>query len=141
MRGQRGRDAYISPYPVTTSRLVVKSSGSDVNVSVPQLMAGAKGGRSFGKKHLNIFHFKGTPLDISNTEGRDLLSPREQELCCHLRLAPRVYLTIKDNLLSEYHKHGNLKRAKARQMVKIDVNKTGKVYDFFVLSGWIKNPS
>jgi len=77
------------------------------------------------------------PLNISSSEGHDLLSQAEQELCSKLRILPRAYLVIKETLLSEYQKrNGNLKKRAARGLVKIDVNKTSKVWDFFESRGW-----
>ncbi|ORZ06484.1 hypothetical protein BCR42DRAFT_427211 [Absidia repens] len=77
------------------------------------------------------------PLDISNTDGVDLLTPEEQVLCSTLRLLPRPYLVIKDTILKEYAKQGFLKRRATRALIKIDVNKTSRIYDFFIESGWI----
>lgn len=82
-----------------------------------------------------------TPLNISHAEGVELLSEKERHLCSILRLYPRLYLSIKDTLIREYLKLGGLKRAQARAAVKIDVNKTSKLYDFFVAAGWIKPPA
>lgn len=81
------------------------------------------------------------PLNISHADGIDLLTEKERELCSILRLYPRVYLHIKDTLIKEYLHHGGLKRAQARAAVKIDVNKTSRLYDFFVAAGWIKAPA
>ena len=80
----------------------------------------------------------GAPLDISNEEGLELLSNAEKELSSLLRLVPKVYLGIKEILLKEYAKNGFLKRAQARSLIKIDVNKTSRIYDFFVSAGWVK---
>ncbi|KAI8330216.1 hypothetical protein BC941DRAFT_441219 [Chlamydoabsidia padenii] len=85
---------------------------------------------SIGRKPAN-------PLDISSMDGVDLLSSEEQVLCSTLRLLPRSYLVIKDTILKEYAKHGFLKRRAARSLIKIDVNKTSRIYDFFIESGWI----
>ncbi|KAI8079944.1 Homeodomain-like protein, partial [Halteromyces radiatus] len=77
------------------------------------------------------------PLDISTADGIDLLTPEEQKLCSTLRLLPRPYLVIKDTILAAYAKQGFLKRRATRALIKIDVNKTSKIYDFFIESGWI----
>lgn len=77
------------------------------------------------------------PLDITNMDGFDLLSSSEQTLCSTLRLLPRSYLVIKGTILKEYEKKGFLKRRAARALIKIDVNKTSRIYDFFIESGWI----
>ncbi|KAI8324568.1 transcriptional adaptor 2 [Martensiomyces pterosporus] len=80
------------------------------------------------------------PLDIEGADGIELLSPSEQQLCSHLRIFPRPYLVVKETLLAEYARTGHLKRRQARELVKIDVNKTSRLYDFFVENGWIKAP-
>jgi transcriptional adapter 2-alpha len=78
------------------------------------------------------------PLNIKEAEGVHLLSEDEQQLCSALRILPRPYLVIKDTILKEYAKHGFLRRRQARELIKIDVNKTSRIYDFFVENGWIK---
>ncbi|KAJ3409891.1 Transcriptional adapter ada2 [Chytridiales sp. JEL 0842] len=79
----------------------------------------------------------GAPLDISNSDGVDLLLSNEKQLCANLRILPRAYLVIKETLLREYAAKGILRRRTARQMIKIDVNKTSQIYDLFVANGWI----
>jgi len=77
-------------------------------------------------------------LDITASPGYELLSEKERELCSVIRLFPQQYMLIKDNLLRESMKNGGLlRRATARQLIKIDVNKTGKIFDFFEANGWI----
>jgi transcriptional adapter 2-alpha len=80
-----------------------------------------------------------TPLDISETDGADLLSESEKHLCSNLRLFPRAYLSIKDTILKEYAAKGVLKRRAVRSLIKIDVNKTSRIFDFFLEMGWIAN--
>ncbi|ORX57655.1 SWIRM-domain-containing protein [Hesseltinella vesiculosa] len=77
------------------------------------------------------------PLDISQADGIELLSTEEQTLCSTLRLLPRPYLVIKNTILREYEKQGFLKRRATRALIKIDVNKTSRIYDFFIERGWI----
>ncbi|KAI9097328.1 hypothetical protein DFS34DRAFT_621288 [Phlyctochytrium arcticum] len=79
------------------------------------------------------------PLDISATEGVELLTPNEQQLCANLRLFPKSYLIIKETILKEYAKLGSLRRRQCRELIKIDVNKTSRIFDFFVEMGWIRN--
>lgn len=81
------------------------------------------------------------PLNIMNSDGIELLSDKEKHICSILRLYPRLYLSIKDTLIREYLRTGGLKRAQARAAVKIDVNKTSRLYDFFISAGWIKAPA
>jgi SWIRM domain len=77
-------------------------------------------------------------LDITDAEGFELLSTSERNLCSILRLLPKLYLSIKETLIAAHQKYGYLKRAQARGLIKIDVNKTSRIYDFFVTAGWIK---
>ncbi|KAF9284252.1 Transcriptional adapter ada2 [Mortierella alpina] len=79
------------------------------------------------------------PLNIQNAEGIHLLTVPEQALCSTLRIFPKSYMIIKEQLLKEHARLGGLKRRQARELIKIDVNKTGKIYDFFVEAGWIQN--
>ncbi|KAK3807816.1 MAG: hypothetical protein J3Q66DRAFT_318729 [Benniella sp.] len=79
------------------------------------------------------------PLNIQNAEGIHLLTAPEQALCSTLRIFPKSYMIIKEQLLKEHARLGGLKRRQARELIKIDVNKTGKIYDFFVEAGWIQN--
>lgn len=80
-------------------------------------------------------------LDLSNAEDVQLLSPKEYELCSVLRLQPKAYLTMKDLAIRENNTRGSLRLAEARRMFHIDVNKTSKLYDFFIAAGWIRRPS
>lgn len=93
------------------------------------------------KKHNNsILHGNGSnlPLDISNYPDFELLTFEEQKLCSSLRIRPKPYLAIKETLFKELIKSGGvLKKKAARDLLKIDVNKTSKIYDFFVQQKWI----
>ncbi|KAJ3008190.1 Transcriptional adapter ada2 [Thoreauomyces humboldtii] len=79
------------------------------------------------------------PLDISSADGLDLLTHNEQLLCATLRLFPKSYLVIKETILREFAKNGSLRRRECRQLIKIDVNKTARIYDFFVEMGWVRS--
>jgi len=80
----------------------------------------------------------GAPLDIRGAPGAELLSTREKDLCSSLRLFPQQYMVIKETLFREsLRSGGSLKKAIARQLIKIDVNKTSRIFDFFEQSGWI----
>lgn len=68
-----------------------------------------------------------------------LLRPDEQALCSSLRILPKPYLVIKETLVREYARRGGkLRRREARDLVKIDVNKTSRVWDFLVQTGFLK---
>lgn len=77
------------------------------------------------------------PLDISHATDFDLLSPEEKQLCSTLRILPKPYIAIKNQLMKEAIKNnGLLKKKDARLFLKIDVNKASKIYEFFVQMGW-----
>ncbi|XP_029651100.1 transcriptional adapter 2-alpha [Octopus sinensis] len=79
------------------------------------------------------------PLEITGLPGYDKLLPKEKELCAVVRLVPDAYLEFKRLLQQESQKfEGSLKLAQARTLIKIDVNKTRKLYDFLVQENIIK---
>lgn len=61
----------------------------------------------------------GSPLDIQGAPGYDLLSEKERELCANVRIFPQQYTLIKDTLIRESIRQGYLKKAIARQLIKI----------------------
>ncbi|TFK54551.1 SWIRM-domain-containing protein [Heliocybe sulcata] len=78
------------------------------------------------------------PLNLANSPSLHLLTPAEQTLCSQLRILPKPYLVIKETLVREYARRGGkLRRREARDLVKIDVNKTSRVWDFLVQSGYL----
>jgi transcriptional adapter 2-alpha len=79
------------------------------------------------------------PLNLANSPSLHLLTPAEQTLCSQLRILPKPYLAIKETLVREYARRGGkLRRREARDLVKIDVNKTSRVWDFLVQAGFLK---
>ncbi|CAG8567492.1 2285_t:CDS:10 [Ambispora gerdemannii] len=79
-----------------------------------------------------------SPIDLDNAEGVHMLTSAERTLCSHLRIFPKPYMVIKEIILKEYARRDfRLKRREARELIKIDVNKTSRIYDFFVEMGWI----
>lgn len=79
------------------------------------------------------------PLNLANSPSLHLLTPPEQYLCSQLRILPKPYLVIKETLVREYARRGGkLRRREARDLVKIDVNKTSRVWDFLVQAGFLK---
>ena len=78
------------------------------------------------------------PLNLANSPLLHLLTPAEQTLCSTLRILPKPYLVIKETLVREYARRGGkLRRREARDLVKIDVNKTSRVWDFLVQAGYL----
>lgn len=78
-----------------------------------------------------------TEWDVSKMPGSELLSGQEKLLCTTLQLLPQHYLMIKERLIRECFTRGFLKESSAKQLIKIDVNKTSKIFDFFVSVGWL----
>lgn len=73
--------------------------------------------------------------------GYEMLDDKERELCTNIRLVPISYLEFKELLIQENNKHGSLKLAMARRQLKIDVNKTRRLYDFLAQEGYITKPN
>ncbi|XP_070162335.1 transcriptional adapter 2-alpha isoform X1 [Polyergus mexicanus] len=80
------------------------------------------------------------PLTIKGLPGYEKLSTDEKELCSVARVVPASYLDFKHLLITENKKNGYLRLAQARILLKIDVNKTRKIYDFLVENGYINKP-
>ena len=81
------------------------------------------------------------PLNISNAADLHLLSPSEQILCSQLRILPKSYLVIKETLFRELLRTGGtLRKRQARELIKIDVNKTARIFEFFQQQGWLRWP-
>ncbi|XP_069690195.1 transcriptional adapter 2-alpha [Periplaneta americana] len=81
------------------------------------------------------------PLDIVGLPGYERLSTAERTLCSTVRLVPESYLEFQRILVAECKRNGGLKLAQARTLIKIDVNKTRKLYDFLLKEGFIQQPA
>lgn len=90
---------------------------------------------STGKKR-SVF----TPIVIEGMPGYEKLEAKEMDLCRNVRLVPLTYLELRDTLIAENKKLGFLKLQTARRLLKIDVNKTRKLYDFLVQEGYVVKP-
>ncbi|CAN0152479.1 unnamed protein product [Lampetra planeri] len=77
------------------------------------------------------------PLDLTGLPGTERLNEQEKELCQAVRLVPEAYLEYRGALAAESRKLGGLRLAQARALIKIDVNKTRKLYDFLLREGYI----
>lgn len=79
-----------------------------------------------------------TPMDIRRCPGAQLLTDEEFAACCCLRMRPALFFHARNTLLHNYHHGiGYFKKSAAQKMLRIDVNKTGKLYDFLVKEGWL----
>lgn len=81
------------------------------------------------------------PLTVEGLPGYEKLSAEERELCSVARVVPESYLDFKQLLITESKKNGYLRLAQARSLLKIDVNKTRKIYDFLIEKGYIDKPA
>lgn len=53
---------------------------------------------------------------------------------------PKPYLAIKETLVREYARRGGqLRRREARNLVKIDVNKTARIWEFLHQAGFLQS--
>lgn len=89
------------------------------------------------RKRRNGSSKAGMPLDITAAPGSSLLDESEFEVCSSLRLYPIQYFQSRDTLVRNYTLRGFYKKSAAQKMLHIDVNKTGKLYDYFVSRGWM----
>jgi len=71
-------------------------------------------------------------FDVDSLPGVEFLSSKEKQLCSTLQLFPTHYLQIKEKLIRECYARGYIKEGQARQLIKIDINKTDKIFDFFI---------
>lgn len=80
------------------------------------------------------------PLLLSQDNAPDLhlLTPEEAKLCETLRLQPKPYLMIKEQILKEAVKsNGSLKKKQAKEICRLDTQKGGRIFDFMVNAGWV----
>ncbi|PWY99778.1 hypothetical protein BCV70DRAFT_190796 [Testicularia cyperi] len=77
------------------------------------------------------------PLNLAKAPSLNLLTSAEAQLCSALRILPQPFLLIKSTLIAAFiARGGKLSRRECRALVKIDVNKLGKVWDFFNEMGY-----
>lgn len=84
-----------------------------------------------------LLHKSRMPIDISTLPGTEKLNNDECNFCSNSRIVPEAFLKYKNILINASKNTGSLKLAQARTLVKIDVNKTRKLYDFLLQQGHI----
>lgn len=84
--------------------------------------------------------FEETLKFIRKAPGGDLLAGIELELCARLPLFPYHYLALKDVLVREAYRNGMLTIDGVRRLVKVDEEKCGQIYDFFVRELKVNEP-
>jgi transcriptional adapter 2-alpha len=78
------------------------------------------------------------PLTQDNAPDLHLLTPEEAKLCETLRIQPKPYLMIKEQILKEAVKgNGSLKKKQAKEICRLDSQKGGRIFDFMVNAGWV----
>ncbi|KAI8324597.1 hypothetical protein GQ54DRAFT_296106 [Martensiomyces pterosporus] len=82
---------------------------------------------------------KADPIDIEDKPMADRLAMAERHCCSILRILPEQYMTIKHTLLKEGRNRspGTFKKRDAQRLCRIDVNKTSKIYEWYVSMGWL----
>ncbi|XP_030021079.2 transcriptional adapter 2A [Manduca sexta] len=94
----------------------------------------------YGRNKLLKFKRTLMPLEITDLPGFSQLTETERVLCSNLRLTPESFLDIKEQLIAQNFKMGCLRLIDARRIIKIDVNKTRKIYDYLMYEGFITKP-
>ncbi|CAM1503109.1 Fc.00g078850.m01.CDS01 [Cosmosporella sp. VM-42] len=80
------------------------------------------------------------PLQLGQDNAPDLhlLTPEEAKLCEMIRVQPKPYLMIKEQILKEALKtNGTLKKKQAKEICRLDSQKGGRIFDFFINAGWV----
>ena len=77
---------------------------------------------------------------LCGNDGMYVVAPLPSlQLCSQCRFKPEAYLQYKRLLVSEFRRQrsGKLRLAEARKLLKIDVNKTRKIYNLLVAKNLI----
>lgn len=93
---------------------------------------------SKSKKKINGLNNSLTePLDISEAPDFNLLSEAEKVLCQELRIYPKPFICIKESIFKELLNNGGiLNQDQLNSIIKLDLNKSLKIYDYFVKQKW-----
>jgi transcriptional adapter 2-alpha len=76
--------------------------------------------------------------DDSPPDDLHLLTDEEKEVCRILRLYPKPYIVLKENVLREAVKLGGaMKKKTMRDICRIDATKASRLFDFWVHCGWL----
>ncbi|KAJ2771500.1 hypothetical protein IWQ57_002185 [Coemansia nantahalensis] len=106
----------------------ILADGDDVSNIVPQ------------SKRSTVKWTKAYPIEVRAKPMANKLAAAEIHCCSVLRILPEQYLTIKRLLLREglsRQPPGSFKKRDAQRLCRIDVNKTSKIYEWFVTMGWL----
>lgn len=77
-------------------------------------------------------------LTQGNSPDLHLLTPEEQKLCEVCRIQPKPYLMIKEQITKAAGTSGGqLKKKQVKEICRLETQKGGRIFDFFVHAGWI----
>ncbi|KAK1752313.1 hypothetical protein QBC47DRAFT_390250 [Echria macrotheca] len=111
-------------------------NGNHVNGGSVVVANGASGKQKFMPQP--IPGVQPLPLSQDNAPDLHLLTPEEIKLCETLRLQPKPYLMIKEQLIKEAVKgNGSLRKKQAKEICHLDSQKGGRIFDFMVNAGWV----
>jgi hypothetical protein len=132
-----------TPSPTIQVSTVAMSTLSDADDSLARsLRSKDESNRIFGeiasrKRTMHLTGRPGAPLNVTDQPFSLSLEVGEFELCCFLRLAPLQYLNGRETLLRNYRRQGFFRKSAAQKMLRIDVNKTGSIYEFCRTRRWL----
>ena len=78
------------------------------------------------------------PLDLKGLAGLDQLTEDEKTFCSTIRMTPTDYLENRVILHEESSRSDGIRLQIARGLLKIDVNRTKKLFDFLIAAGTLK---
>lgn len=88
--------------------------------------------RPLGSTTLRLIENKKPRINVYNLPGYQKLDDNERELCALIKMLPESYLKFKELLVHECEKLKGINLKTARKLVKIDVNKTRKIYNLLI---------
>lgn len=88
--------------------------------------------RLSGPSALKIVENSKPRMNVCNLPGFQKLDDDERELCAQIKMLPESYLKFKELLINECEKSKGIILKTARSLVKIDVNKTRKIYNLLM---------
>lgn len=88
--------------------------------------------RPLGSSTSRIIENSKPRMNVCNLPGFQKLDDDERELCALIKMLPESYLKFKELLINECEKSKGIILKTARSLVKIDVNKTRKIYNLLM---------
>jgi len=88
--------------------------------------------RPLGSSTSRIIENTKPRMNVCNLPGFQKLDDDERELCAQIKMLPESYLKFKELLINECEKSKGIILKTARSLVKIDVNKTRKIYNLLM---------